>query len=259
YLTDVIYMAYLDNIKIDCVKLESEYEALGINSKYQLEQLERTYQLQQVEKLLELGVTVKDKSRLEIRGEVLAGRDCYIDINCILEEKVVLGNNVIIGAGAILKNVTIYDGVNIKPYSIIEDAIIGKDCQVGPYARIRPGTELESEVHVGNFVEVKKSKIAAGSKVNHLTYIGDAQVGSKVNIGAGSVTCNYDGQNKFTTIIKDNVFVGSGTMLVAPVTIGKGSIIGAGSTITKNTPENELTVARAKQSTIHGWVNRHKR
>ena len=259
YLTDVINMAYQDNVEIDYVQSTSEYEALGINNKLQLEYLERVYQLQKVDKLLEQGATVKDKSRLDIRGEVKVGRDCIVDINCVFEGNVILGDNVTVGAGSILKNVTIYDGVNIKPYSIIEDAEIGENSQIGPYARIRPGTRLQAEVHIGNFVEVKKSTIAKGSKANHLTYIGDAQIGSGVNIGAGSVTCNYDGKNKFITIIEDGVFIGSGTMMVAPVVIGAGGVIGAGSTITKNTPNDELTVSRSRQITVTGWVACHKK
>ncbi|MBY0380078.1 MAG: bifunctional UDP-N-acetylglucosamine diphosphorylase/glucosamine-1-phosphate N-acetyltransferase GlmU [Burkholderiales bacterium] len=259
YLTDVINMAYQDNVEIDSVQSTCEYEALGINNKSQLECLERFYQLQKVEQLLEQGVTIKDKSRLDIRGEIKVGRDCIIDVNCIFEGKVILGDNVTVGIGSILKNVTIYDDVNIKPYSIIEDAEIGKKSQIGPYARIRPGTKLEAEVHIGNFVEVKKSTIAKGSKANHLTYIGDAQIGSGVNIGAGSVTCNYDGKNKFTTIIEDGVFIGSGTMMVAPLIIGAGGVIGAGSTITKNTPNDELTVSRARQITVTGWLDYYKK
>lgn len=259
YLTDIVQFAYLANIAIAWVAVENVYEALGVNNKLQLEELERFHQSHQATKLLELGVTLKDKLRIEIRGQVTAGSDCCIDVNCILEGKIVLGNNVTIGAGTILKNVTIYDGANIKPYSIIEDAIIGASCQIGPFARIRPGTDLQAAVHVGNFVEIKNSTIAQGSKVNHLTYIGDAEIGSGVNVGAGSVTCNYDGENKWKTIIKNNVFIGSGTMMVAPVVIGDNSFIGAGSTITKDVPENELTVARAKQTTILGWVKRNKK
>lgn len=259
YLTDVVEIAYNEGRDIDYVESLHEYEILGVNNKVQLEELERMYNRLNAIKLMEAGVTIKDKSRVEVRGSVHAGKDCTIDINCVLEGNIELGNNVNIGIGVILKNVKIYDNVNIKPYSIIEDATIGSNCQIGPYARIRPDTNLSEGVHIGNFVEIKKSNIGVGSKVNHLTYIGDTEIGSKVNVGAGSVTCNYDGTNKFKTVIRDNVFVGSGTMMVAPVTLGEGSIIGAGSTITKDTPENELTVARAKQQTVMGWLKRNKK
>ncbi|MCE2705710.1 MAG: bifunctional UDP-N-acetylglucosamine diphosphorylase/glucosamine-1-phosphate N-acetyltransferase GlmU [Proteobacteria bacterium] len=258
YLTDVIAFSYSHGVLVDYVESSNVFEALGINNKIQLEQLERVYQLYLADKLLESGATLADKSRVDIRGDVTVGQDCYIDVNCILEGNVVLGNNVVLGAGSILKNVIISDGVNIKPYSIIEDAVIGEHCQVGPFSRIRPGTRLNSNVHIGNFVEVKNSTIAHASKVNHLTYIGDAEIGSSVNIGAGSVTCNYDGKNKSKTVIGNGVFIGSGTMMVAPVHIKDGGVIGAGSTITKDTPENELTVARAKQVTVTGWVKRNK-
>jgi len=259
YLTDVINIAYNENILITAIAATHDYEVLGVNNKVQLEQLERIYNECQALKLMEQGATIKDKSRIEIRGEMIVGSDCVIDVNCVFEGYVQLGNNITIGAGCILKNVKIYDNVVIKPYSIIEDATVNSDCQIGPFARIRPGTTLKQQVHIGNFVEVKNSTIANASKVNHLTYIGDAEIGSNVNVGAGSVTCNYDGKNKFKTIIEDNVFVGSGTMMVAPVTLGNGGVIGAGSTITRNTPANELTVARAKQTTITGWMKRNKK
>jgi bifunctional UDP-N-acetylglucosamine pyrophosphorylase / glucosamine-1-phosphate N-acetyltransferase len=254
YLTDIIAMANDEEIQVVGINALNDYESMGVNNKLQLSDLECAYQLQQANKLLEQGATILDKHRINIRGNVYVGQDCIIDINCIFEGKVTLGNNITVGAGCILKNIVIGDGVIIKPYSIIEDAEIGANCQIGPYARIRPGTKLIGDAHIGNFVEIKNSTIGVGSKVNHLTYIGDAEIGEKVNVGAGSVTCNYDGRNKFKTIIEDNVFVGSGTMLVAPVTIHEGSIIGAGSVITKDTKANELTVARAKQVTVDGWV-----
>jgi bifunctional UDP-N-acetylglucosamine pyrophosphorylase/glucosamine-1-phosphate N-acetyltransferase len=259
YLTDVIKFAHKEQLLISAVRATSEEKVLGVNNKVQLEQLERFYNQLQAIKLMESGVTIKDKSRIEVRGELHSGSDCVIDVNCVFEGIVTLGNNVQIGAGCIIKNVKIYDNVVVKPYSIIEDAIVNSDCQIGPFARIRPGTVLGNQAHIGNFVEIKNSTVGEASKVNHLTYIGDAEIGSKVNVGAGSVTCNYDGKNKFKTIIADDVFVGSGTMMVAPLTIGKGSVIGAGSTITRDTPENELTVARAKQTTIIGWVKRNKK
>lgn len=257
YLTDVIELAHKSNIKIKSKQITNIYEIVGINNKIQLEQLERRYQLIQANKLLEQGVTFADKSRVDIRGLMSVGQDCFIDINCIFEGNITLGNNVKIGAGCILKNVKISDGVEIKPYSIIEDAELGQKSIIGPFSRIRPGTTLNEKTHIGNFVEVKNSKIGMGSKVNHLTYIGDSEIGAGVNVGAGSVTCNYDGKNKFKTVIEDNVFIGSGTMMVAPVTIKTGGVIGAGSTITKDTPENELTVSRAKQITVVGWKKKN--
>ncbi|MCX8514360.1 MAG: UDP-N-acetylglucosamine diphosphorylase/glucosamine-phosphate N-acetyltransferase [Pseudomonadota bacterium] len=259
YVTDLIAMASAAEIDIDYVEAKYKYNILGVNNKEQLEYLERRHQIELVKKLFANGVTIKDKNRIDIRGEVNTGSDCILDVNCILEGTVTLGNNVVIGANSIIKNSIIGDDVVVKPFSIIEDAIIAKQCTIGPFARLRPGANLAENVHVGNFVEIKKSQVGSGSKINHLTYVGDAQVGSKVNVGAGTVTCNYDGENKHVTVIEDNVFVGSGTMLVAPVTVGSGGIIGAGSTITKNTPANELTIARAKQLTIIGWIKKMRR
>jgi bifunctional UDP-N-acetylglucosamine pyrophosphorylase/glucosamine-1-phosphate N-acetyltransferase len=259
YVTDIVGFAYKESVDITYVNARHNYTIMGVNNKLQLEFLERMFQHKKADKLLEAGATLLDKSRIDIRGNVTVGKDCIIDVNCIFEGQVSLGNNVKIGAGSILKNITVGNNVEIKPYSIIEDAIVGGGCKIGPFSRIRPGTQLHDDAHVGNFVEIKNSTIGAGSKVNHLTYIGDSTVGAKVNVGAGSVTCNYDGKNKFRTIIEDNVFVGSGTMMVAPVTLGEGSVIGAGSTITKNTPPNELTISRARQSTIIGWLKRTRK
>ncbi len=259
YLTDVVELADKQNIAIDYVLAAQSYEVLGVNNKLQLEQLERFYQIIQANKLLEAGITLYDKQRIDVRGSLTAGSDCSIDVNCIFDGAVILGNNVQIGAGCHLKNVTIANNVTIKAYSILEDAVVADGVQIGPYARLRPGSNLAENSHVGNFVEIKNSSVGIGSKVNHLTYIGDAQIGNQVNVGAGSVTCNYDGKNKFKTIIGDNVFVGSGTMMVAPVTINNGSLIGAGSVITNDTPANELTVARAKQVTVDGWLKSNKK
>lgn len=258
YLTDVVKIAYNAEVEINNVVAKHNYEIMGVNNKLELEHLERVCQTLIANKLLESGVTLIDKSRIDVRGELTTGMDCIIDVNCTFSGNVCLGHNVKIGPGCILHNVTVHDGVEIKPYSVIEDAEIGANSKIGPYSRIRPGTKLDADTHIGNFVEIKNSKIGIGSKVNHLTYIGDADIGASVNIGAGSVTCNYDGKNKFRTMIEDNVFVGSGTMMVAPVTLESGSIIGAGSTITKNAAANELTVARAKQVTVNGWVSRHQ-
>lgn len=253
YLTDIVAMAVKDGVKVEAAQSAYDWETIGINSKTQLAALERVYQNEYAKRLLDQGVTLADMSRIDIRGQLICGRDVEIDINCIFEGHVQLDDGVKVGAHSILKNVKVAAGSAIAPFSLIESAEIGKNCRVGPYARIRPGTRLASEVHIGNFVEVKNSTIAAGSKANHLSYIGDAVVGKNVNIGAGTITCNYDGANKYQTIIEDDVFVGSDTQLVAPVTVAQGSTIGAGSTITKNTPPETLTLSRAKQMSIDGW------
>jgi bifunctional UDP-N-acetylglucosamine pyrophosphorylase / glucosamine-1-phosphate N-acetyltransferase len=253
YLTDIVAMAVKDGVKVEAVQPAHDWETTGVNSKTQLAVLERIYQNEYAKRLLDQGVTLADMSRIDIRGQLICGRDVEIDINCIFEGHVQLDDGVKVGAHSILKNVKVAAGSAIAPFSLIESAEIGKNCRVGPYARIRPGTRLGSEVHIGNFVEVKNSTIAAGSKANHLSYIGDAVVGKNVNIGAGTITCNYDGANKYQTIIEDDVFVGSDTQLVAPVTVAQGSTIGAGSTITKDTPPETLTLSRAKQMSIDGW------
>lgn len=253
YMTDVIGLANQDGFQVVAVTAEDIMEVEGANNRLQLNALERYYQRKQAKTLLLAGVSLADPERFDLRGELVHGKDCEIDINVIIEGKVILGNNVRIGAGAVLKNVTLHDNVEIKPYSVLEDSIIGESADVGPFARLRPGAELAAKAHVGNFVEIKKAVIGEGSKVGHLTYIGDAEVGANVNVGAGVITCNYDGANKFKTIIGDDVFVGSDSQLVAPVTIEKGATIGAGSTITKNVAENELVITRVPQRHIQGW------
>lgn len=253
YITDVIAMANRDGFTVQAVKATDLMEVEGANNRLQLSALERYYQKKQAEKLLLAGVTLVDPTRFDLRGTVEHGKDVEIDINVVLEGEIKLGNRVKIGAGAVLKNCEIGDGVEIKPYSVIEDAVIGKQAKIGPFSRLRPGTQLADETHVGNFVEIKNAQIAQGSKVNHLTYVGDAEIGSNCNIGAGVITCNYDGANKFKTIIGDDVFVGSDTQLVAPVTIANGSTIGAGSTITKDVAEKELVITRVPQRHIAGW------
>jgi bifunctional UDP-N-acetylglucosamine pyrophosphorylase/glucosamine-1-phosphate N-acetyltransferase len=253
YLTDIVEMAAKAGEKIVAAHPSDAREILGVNSKVQLATLERTYQENYANKLLEQGVTLADPSRIDIRGQLDCGKDVEIDINCIFEGTVILGEGVKIGAHSILKDVKIDAGTTIFPFSLIENADIGRNCRIGPFSRIRPGTSLASEVHIGNFVEVKNSSIDVGSKVNHLSYIGDTKIGKKVNVGAGTITCNYDGVNKFQTIIEDNVFIGSDTQLIAPVKIAKGSTIGAGSTITRSTPPEELTLSRSKQVSITGW------
>ncbi|EQA15207.1 bifunctional UDP-N-acetylglucosamine diphosphorylase/glucosamine-1-phosphate N-acetyltransferase GlmU [Glaesserella parasuis] len=253
YITDVIAMANRDGYKVEAVQATNLMEVEGANNRLQLAALERYYQKAQAEKLLLAGVTIIDPARFDLRGTVTHGKDVVIDVNVILEGAIQLGNNVKIGAGSVLKNVVLGDNVEIKPYSVLEDSVIGESADVGPFARLRPGTELAAKAHVGNFVEIKKSTIGEGSKVGHLTYIGDSEIGANVNIGAGTITCNYDGANKFKTIIGDNVFVGSDTQLVAPVTVASGATIGAGSTITKDVAADELVITRVPQRHIQGW------
>ncbi|WP_426879271.1 bifunctional UDP-N-acetylglucosamine diphosphorylase/glucosamine-1-phosphate N-acetyltransferase GlmU [Glaesserella parasuis] len=253
YITDVIAMANRDGYKVEAVQATNLMEVEGANNRLQLAALERYYQKIQAEKLLLAGVTIIDPDRFDLRGTVTHGKDVVIDVNVILEGSIQLGNNVKIGAGSVLKNVVLGDNVEIKPYSVLEDSVIGESADVGPFARLRPGTELAAKAHVGNFVEIKKSTIGEGSKVGHLTYIGDSEIGANVNIGAGTITCNYDGANKFKTIIGDNVFVGSDTQLVAPVTVASGATIGAGSTITKDVAADELVITRVPQRHIQGW------
>ncbi|MWQ40623.1 bifunctional UDP-N-acetylglucosamine diphosphorylase/glucosamine-1-phosphate N-acetyltransferase GlmU [Glaesserella parasuis] len=253
YITDVIAMANRDGYKVEAVQATNLMEVEGANNRLQLAALERYYQKIQAEKLLLAGVTIIDPARFDLRGTVTHGKDVVIDVNVILEGSIQLGNNVKIGAGSVLKNVVLGDNVEIKPYSVLEDSVIGESADVGPFARLRPGTELAAKAHVGNFVEIKKSTIGEGSKVGHLTYIGDSEIGANVNIGAGTITCNYDGANKFKTIIGDNVFVGSDTQLVAPVTVASGATIGAGSTITKDVAADELVITRVPQRHIQGW------
>jgi bifunctional UDP-N-acetylglucosamine pyrophosphorylase/glucosamine-1-phosphate N-acetyltransferase len=246
-------MAVQQGVAVHTVQPAHEWEIHGINSKSQLAKLERTWQGVEAERLLDQGVTLADPARIDVRGKLSCGRDVEIDVGCIFEGEVSLGDRVRVGAYSVIRNSRIDAGTNIAPYSHIDSSEVGANCKIGPYARLRPGTKLGNEVHIGNFVEVKNSEIAANSKVNHLSYIGDSTIGSRVNIGAGTITCNYDGANKYRTIIEDDVFIGSDTQLVAPVTVGKGATIGAGSTITRNAPEGELTLSRTKQVTVTGW------
>ncbi|MFM5296091.1 bifunctional UDP-N-acetylglucosamine diphosphorylase/glucosamine-1-phosphate N-acetyltransferase GlmU [Aeromonas veronii] len=254
YLTDVIAMAHGDGCPIAAVHPERVAEVEGANNRVQLAALERSYQQMQAEKLMIAGVTLIDPARFDLRGTLEIGEEVVIDVNVIIEGKVTLGNHVRIGAGAVLKDCVIGDHTEVKPYSIVEGAQVADQCSVGPFARLRPGAVLEQDAHVGNFVEMKKARLGVGSKCGHLTYLGDAEVGAKVNIGAGTITCNYDGVNKFQTIIEDDVFVGSDTQLVAPVRIGKGATLGAGSTITKDVAENELVITRVPQRHIKNWA-----
>ncbi|NSL56115.1 bifunctional UDP-N-acetylglucosamine diphosphorylase/glucosamine-1-phosphate N-acetyltransferase GlmU [Uliginosibacterium aquaticum] len=254
YLTDVIAMAVADGVEVVAQQPEHEWEVLGVNNKAQLAELERIHQRNQADALLDAGVTLLDPTRIDIRGELVCGRDVEIDVGCVFEGRVELADGVRVGAHCVLKDVTVGAGSVIKPFCHFEEAVIGAAGVLGPYARLRPGTVLAEDVHVGNFVEIKNSQIAAHSKANHLAYVGDATVGSRVNIGAGVITCNYDGANKFRTVIEDDAFIGSDSQLVAPVTVGKGATIAAGTTLTQNAPADALTIGRARQLSITGWV-----
>ncbi len=253
YLTDIVSMAVQQGVEVHTVQPAHEWEIHGINSKAQLAVLERTWQQVEASKLLAHGVTLADPARIDVRGKLTCGRDVEIDVDCIFEGVVNLGDNVRVGAYSIIKDATVAKGTQILAYSLIDSSKVGANCHIGPYARLRPGTKLHDDAHVGNFVEIKNSEIGQGSKANHLSYIGDSTVGSRVNIGAGTITCNYDGANKHRTIIEDDAFIGSDTQLVAPVRVGKGATIGAGSTITKDAPSGELTLSRGKQVSIAGW------
>ena len=259
YLTDLIALANQDGCQVIAVQAGDAIEVEGANNRLQLAALERYYQHKQAQHLLLAGVTLLDPARFDLRGTLEHGKDVEIDTNVILEGNVRLGNRVKIGAGCVLKNVTLGDDVEVKPYSVLEDAVIGEKAAIGPFSRLRPGTELAAQTHVGNFVEIKKSIIGKGSKVNHLTYIGDTEIGADCNIGAGVITCNYDGANKFKTLIGNNVFVGSDTQLVAPVIVEDGATIGAGSTITQNIAKDELVITRVPQRHIQGWQRPSKK
>ncbi|WP_153160709.1 bifunctional UDP-N-acetylglucosamine diphosphorylase/glucosamine-1-phosphate N-acetyltransferase GlmU [Zoogloea sp. 1C4] len=253
YLTDIIAMAVADGLDVVTTQPDAFEETLGVNNKTQLAELERIHQRNIARGLTDAGVTVIDPARIDVRGTLTCGRDVEIDVNCIFEGKVELADGVRVGANCVIRNATIGAGTKIAPFSHIEDTTMGAACAIGPYARTRPGTVLGEDVHLGNFVEVKNSVIANHSKANHLAYVGDADIGQRVNVGAGTITCNYDGANKFRTIIEDDVFIGSDTQLVAPVRVGKGATLGAGTTLSKDAPAGELTVSRAKQVSIPGW------
>ncbi|CAI1970486.1 bifunctional UDP-N-acetylglucosamine diphosphorylase/glucosamine-1-phosphate N-acetyltransferase GlmU [Serratia fonticola] len=253
YITDIIALAHAEGNKIEAVHPARLSEVEGVNNRLQLSQLERVYQAEQAEKLLLAGVMLLDPARFDLRGVLEHGRDISIDANVIIEGMVKLGNRVKIGAGCILRDCVIGDDCEISPYSVLEDAQLEAACTVGPFARLRPGAELAEGAHVGNFVEIKKARLGKGSKAGHLSYLGDAEIGDDVNIGAGTITCNYDGANKHKTIIGDGVFVGSDTQLVAPVTVGKGVTIAAGTTVTRDIADNELVLSRVKQVHIQGW------
>ncbi|WP_324779783.1 bifunctional UDP-N-acetylglucosamine diphosphorylase/glucosamine-1-phosphate N-acetyltransferase GlmU [Thiobacillus sedimenti] len=253
YLTDIIALAVRDGVEVEAHQPAHEWEVLGVNSKAQLAELERIHQAEIARALLDAGVTLMDPARLDVRGTLTCGRDVAIDVNCVFEGQVELGDGVSVGAHCVLRNVKVAAGTRIDAFTLIDDAEIGEAGRLGPFSRIRPGTRLARDVHVGNFVEIKNSQIDDGSKINHLSYVGDTTMGKRVNIGAGTITCNYDGANKHRTVIEDEVFVGSDTQLVAPVTVGRGATLGAGTTLTRDAPAGELTLSRAKQLTINGW------
>jgi bifunctional UDP-N-acetylglucosamine pyrophosphorylase/glucosamine-1-phosphate N-acetyltransferase len=258
YLTDIVASASREGVKVAAVKVADHWEVAGINSKAELAALEHVVRIRESSRLLEAGVTLADPARVDVRGMLTCGRDVSIDVNCVFEGRVDLGDRVRIGPNCVLRNVSLGRGTAVNAFSHLEDAEVGADCRIGPYARLRPGANLGQDVHVGNFVEIKASRLGAGSKANHLAYIGDSEVGARVNIGAGTITCNYDGANKHRTIIEDECFIGSDATLVAPVRIARGSYIGAGSTISKDTPAGQLTVARARQVSIPSWKPRKK-
>jgi bifunctional UDP-N-acetylglucosamine pyrophosphorylase/glucosamine-1-phosphate N-acetyltransferase len=253
YLTDVIGIAADADLPVTAVKAVEPLEVAGVNSRQQLAILERAWQNAQARRLLDAGVTLADPWRIDVRGRLDCGREVAIDVNCVFEGRVRLGDRVRVGPNCVLKDVVIAADSEVRAFSMLEDAEVGARCRVGPYARLRPGAELAEDVHIGNFVEVKASRIGAGSKANHLAYVGDAEVGARVNVGAGTITCNYDGVNKNRTVIEDDCFIGSDATLVAPVRIARGSYIGAGSTIDKDTPAGQLTVARARQVSVARW------
>lgn len=253
YLTDVIGMAVEDGHGVAPLVAATESEVLGVNDRLQLAQLESVYRQQCAEAAMRAGARLADPARFDQRGDLLLGRDVFIDVNVVFEGRVALGNRVSVGPGCVLRDVTIDDDTQIYSHSVLEQATVGKDCRIGPFARLRPGAQLADQVHIGNYVEVKNSSLDVGSKANHLTYLGDATIGSGVNVGAGTITCNYDGANKWRTTIGDGAFIGSGSMLVAPVTVGAGATIGAGTTLTKPAADGKLTLARAKQMTLDGW------
>ncbi len=258
YLTDIVAMAVAAGLPVNTAHPAGPWEVLGVNSKVQLAELERIVQRRTADALLEQGVRLADPARLDVRGTLSCGRDVFIDVNCVFEGQVELGEAVEIGPHCVLKNARIGAGTRLAAFSHVEEAVVGPDGAIGPFARLRPGTELAAGVHIGNFVEIKNSRIAAYSKASHLAYVGDAVVGSRVNIGAGTITCNYDGANKYQTVIEDDVFIGSDTQLVAPVTVGRGATLGAGTTLTGDAPPDTLTISRVRQISIPGWKRPQK-
>jgi bifunctional UDP-N-acetylglucosamine pyrophosphorylase/glucosamine-1-phosphate N-acetyltransferase len=258
FLTDVVAGAVQAGTRVEAIPSASALEVAGVNDKIQLAQVEAGYRRRRAEELMLAGATLADPARIDIRGDVQVGRDVFIDVNSVFIGKVQLAAGVKVGSNCVIANSSIGEGTEIFANSVIDNAIVAQDCRIGPFARLRPGTVMHREVHIGNFVEVKNTEIGAGSKANHLTYLGDSRVGKNVNVGAGSITVNYDGANKWPTLIEDNASIGSGSMLVAPVRIGVGATIGAGSTITASTPDNKLTLERSKQVTVDAWTRAAK-
>lgn len=259
YLTDIVKMAVAEKMPVKTAQPRYEWEVLGVNSKVQLAELERIAQKEIALALMEQGVRLADPARLDVRGELICGRDVFIDVNCVFEGSVELADEVSVGPNCVLKNARIGKGTQLAAFTHIDEATVGAESKIGPFSRLRPGAELAEKVHIGNFVEIKKSRIASESKVNHLTYIGDATIGSRVNVGAGTITCNYDGVNKFQTVIEDDAFIGSDTQLVAPVTVGRGATLGAGTTLTKDAPPDQLTISRARQLSVPAWRRPEKK
>ena len=259
YLTDIVGLAVAEGISVNVAHPVASFETLGVNSRLQQAELERLWQRELARRQLEAGVTIVDPARFDLRGELLCGQDVFIDVGCVFEGRVVLADGVRIGAHCVLRNVTLGAATRIESFSHLEQAEVGADAHIGPYARLRPGAKLADATHVGNFVEIKNTSLGKGSKANHLAYVGDADVGERVNIGAGTITCNYDGVNKHRTTIEDDAFIGSDTQLVAPVRVGKGATLGAGTTLTRDAPAGQLTVSRAKQVTIEGWKRPDKK
>ncbi|HEX7386402.1 MAG TPA: bifunctional UDP-N-acetylglucosamine diphosphorylase/glucosamine-1-phosphate N-acetyltransferase GlmU [Castellaniella sp.] len=253
YLTDIVGLAVRDGMPVAHAQPASAWETLGVNSRVQQAQLERIWQGEQARQLLEQGVTLADPARFDVRGELHCGRDVFIDVGCVFEGSVHLADGVRVGPHCVVRDAEIGAGTELEAYSHVQGALIGASARIGPYARLRPGAEVGAEAHVGNFVELKKTRLGRGSKANHLSYLGDAVIGERVNIGAGTITCNYDGVNKFQTVIGDDAFIGSDTQLVAPVTVGRGATLGAGTTLTRDAPEDQLTLSRPSQVAVPGW------
>ena len=253
YLTDAVGLAVADGVAVGAANPDASWETLGVNSRVQQAELERVWQREQARRLLEAGVTLADPARFDLRGTLACGRDVYIDVGCVFEGRVELADGVHVGPHCVLRDVSLGAGARVEAYSHLDQAQAGEQARIGPYARLRPGAQLGARSHIGNFVEIKNSRLGEDSKANHLAYVGDADVGARVNIGAGTITCNYDGVNKHRTVIEDDAFIGSDTQLVAPVRVGRGATLGAGTTLTSDAPAERLTLSRARQATVESW------